>query len=224
MGLNLVPGAVSAIIIGSGPLFATVMAHLTLKNDKVNARTIFALALGLSGVISISLTGDSIATSEHFYIGVALLLISNLIGSYTNIMVVKHGSGLSSMMLTMVSNFSGGVMLFLTSLFIEPTEALHTALPLEFYLALLWLAIIPAAGFSIWYYLLSLPEVKVSELNILKFTIPIVGVLLSWLLLPNEYPTWGTVVGIVIITSSVLVLQLKPSVIKGYFEVSKKTK
>ncbi len=211
MGLNLVPGAVSAIIIGAGPLFATVMAHLTLKNDRLNGRTIFALLLGIGGVVSISLTGESIATSEHFYVGVALLLLSNLIGSYTNIMVVKHGASLSSMMLTMVSNFSGGVMLFLTSLFVEPTDALRSALPVEFYLALLWLAIIPAAGFSIWYYLLSLPGVKVSELNILKFTIPIVGVVLSWLLLPDEYPTWGTVVGILIITSSVLVLQLKRS-------------
>ncbi len=208
MGLNLVPGAVSAIIIGAGPLFVAVMAHLTLKNDKLNGRTIFAIALGLCGVISISLTGEKIAASEHFYVGVGLLLLSNLIGSYTNIMVVKRGSGLSSMMLTLVSNLSGGVMLFLFSLLAEPTEALHQSLPMEFYLALLWLAVIPAAGFSIWYYLLSLPGVRVSELNIFKFVIPIVGVVLSWWLLPGEYPTWGTIVGIVIISSAVLTLQI----------------
>ncbi|MFR9504099.1 MAG: DMT family transporter [Rikenellaceae bacterium] len=207
MGLNLVPGAISAIIVGSGPLFVTVMAHLTLKNDKLNSRTIFAVLLGLAGVVSISLTGEQIATSEHFYLGVALLIISNLIGSYTNIMVVKHGAGLTSTMLTMASNLSGGVMLFLTSLFVEPTEVLHHALPLEFYLALLWLAIIPAAGFSIWYYLLSLPGVKVSELNVFKFIIPITGVTLSWLLLPNEYPTWGTLLGITIIIAAMFVLQ-----------------
>ncbi len=208
MGLSMVPGAISAIIIGAGPLFVTVMAHLTLPNDKLNGRKIFALLLGVLGVVSISLTGEKIATSEYFYAGVAMLLLSNMIGSYTNIMVVKHKGGLSPVMLTMVSNFSGGVMLFLTSLFVEPTDALRSALPLEFYLALLWLAIIPAAGFSIWYYLLSLPEVKVSELNIFKFVIPIVGVVLSWWLLPGEYPTWGTVIGILIISAAVLVLQL----------------
>ncbi|MFI3333351.1 MAG: DMT family transporter [Rikenellaceae bacterium] len=213
MGLSLVPGAVSAIIIGSGPLFVTVMAHLTLPNDKLNVRKVCAVALGLLGVVSISLTGEKIATSEYFYIGVALLLLSNMIGSYTNIMVVKRSGGLSPMMLTMASNFSGGVMLFLASLFLEPTDALHHALPIEFYLALLWLAIIPAAGFSIWYYLLSLPGVKVSELNIFKFVIPIVGVVLSWWLLPDEYPTWGTVLGIVIISAAVLVLQL-PAILK----------
>ncbi|MFI3285207.1 MAG: DMT family transporter [Rikenellaceae bacterium] len=208
MGLNLVPGAISAIIIGAGPLFVTVMAHIALPNDKLNTRKICAVLLGLAGVVSISLTGEQIAASEHFYIGVALLLLSNMIGSYTNIMVVKQGAGLSPVMLTMASNLSGGVMLFVASLFVEPTEALHSSLPLEFYLALLWLAIIPAAGFSIWYYLLSLPGVKVSELNIFKFVIPIVGVVLSWWLLPNEYPTWGTVVGILIISAAMFVLQM----------------
>ncbi|MFI3279829.1 MAG: DMT family transporter, partial [Rikenellaceae bacterium] len=208
MGLNLVPGAISAIIIGAGPLFIAVMAHFSLKNDKLTPRKIFAIMLGMAGVISISLTGSELATSDKFYWGVALLILSNLIGSYTNIMVVKRKGEVSSMLLTMASNLSGGLMLFLTSLFIEPTEALHQALPLEFYVAIIWLAIIPAAGFSIWYYLLALPGVKVSELNILKFTIPIIGVVLSWLLLPNEYPTWGTVLGIAIISAAVLVLQL----------------
>ncbi len=215
MGLSLVPGAISAIIIGAGPLFVTVIAHLTLPNDKLNGRKIFAIVLGLIGVVSISLTGEQIATSEYFYGGVALLLLSNLIGSYTNIMVVKRGGGLSPVMLTMASNLSGGVMLFLAALFMEPTDALHHALPLEFYLALLWLAVIPAAGFSIWYHLLSLPGVKVSELNLLKFIIPIVGVVLSWWLLPEEYPTWGTVLGIVIISAAVLVLQLPTLLKKG---------
>ncbi len=208
MGLNMVPGAISAIIIGAGPLFITVMAHITLKDDKLNARKIFAIILGLAGVALISLTGEEFATSDKFYLGIGLLLLSNLIGSYTNIMVVKQGKGVSSMLLTMYSNLSGGLMLFFASLFVEPTDALHHALPLEFYGAIIWLAIIPAAGFTIWYYLLGLPGVKVSELNIFKFIIPGTGVILSWLLLPGEYPTWGTVLGIAIISSALLVLQL----------------
>ncbi len=215
MGLNLVPGAIASIIIGAGPLFTAVMAHLTLPNDKLNARKIFAVLLGVAGVVSISLSGGSLAAnSPLFYRGVALLLISNMIGSYTNIMVVKKNASISPVMLTMFANFSGGVMLFLVSLFVEPTEALHAALPLKFFMALLWLAFIPAAAFSTWYYLLSRPGVKVSELNIWKFLIPIIGVLLSWWLVPGESPSWGVVMGILIISSAVLVLQL-PAILKS---------
>ena len=98
-------------------------------------------------------------------------------------------------------------MLFIASLFVEGIEPLYQDLPSRFYIALTWLAIIPAAGFSIWYYLLSQPGIKVSELNIWKFTIPIVGVILSWILLPEEKPTFNTIIGILIISASLIIIQ-----------------
>lgn len=216
MGLNLVPGAISAIIIGAGPLFTAVLAHFTLHNDKFTGRKVFAVLLGVSGVVFISLSGSSLEnTSEHFFGGVGLLILSNIIGSYTNIMVVKRKSShISPVFLTMFANFTGGVMLLITGVIVEPFEATTSPLPTEFYFELLWLAIIPAGGFSIWYYLLSRPGVRVSELNVWKFLIPLVGVVLSWWLLPNESPSWSVAIGIAIILCSVVVLQLPISLSK----------
>ncbi len=208
-GLNLVPSALAAIVIGAGPLFTAVMAHLTLPNDRLTWRKMFAIVLGIAGIASISIGGTS-ATElpTHFYRGLTLLLLSNAVGSYTNIMVIKRATPIAPVLLTAVANFSGGLLLFFVSLFVEPTEVLRAPLPAAFYWALLWLAIIPAGGFTAWYHLLQRPDVKVSELNILKFIIPVVGVLLSWWLLPDESPTWRAVVGILIISTSVIVLQL----------------
>lgn len=216
MGLNMVPGSLAAIIIGAGPLFVAVMAHLTLPNDKLNARKMLAVMLGIVGVVFISLTGgESLAASNpSFYTGVGLLLLSNCIGSYTNIMVVKKDAGISPVMLTMFANFTGGLMLFIVSTIVEEPSALLQPLPFKFFAALLWLAFIPAGAFSAWYFLLSQPGVKVSELNIWKFIIPVVGVLLSWALVAGESPSWNAVIGIVIISSAVLVLQL-PAMLKN---------
>ena len=50
MGLNKVPGATSSVIIGAGPLFVAIMAHLTLKNDKLIWPTRIAIRLGIAGV------------------------------------------------------------------------------------------------------------------------------------------------------------------------------
>lgn len=208
-GLDLVPGALAAIVIGAAPLLTALMAHFVLPDDKLNGRKVFAIVLGLVGVVSISVEGESLAvTNPHFYRGLALLVVSSIVGSYTNIMVIKRTTPISPSLLTLVANFSGGLLLFLVSLFVEPTDVLSQRLPWEFYLALLWLAIIPAVGFTVWYHLLQRSGVKVSELNILKFIIPVVGVVLSWLLLPNESATWSAVVGIVIISMSVIILQL----------------
>lgn len=220
MGLNLVPGAISAIVIGAGPLFTAVLAHFTLHNDKFTGRKVFAVLLGVAGVVFISLSGNSLEhTSEHFLGGVGLLIFSNLIGAYTNIMVVKRGSNsISPVFLTMFANFTGGLLLIITALCVEPSEVVYSDLPSEFYFALVWLAIIPAGGFSIWYYLLSRPGVKVSELNVWKFLIPLIGVVLSWWLLPNEEPSWSVGFGILIILSSVVVLQLPISKKKKTYE------
>ncbi len=211
MGLNLVPSAIASIIIGAGPLFVAILAHFTMVDDRLDARKIIAVVLGVAGVVFISLSGEKIAgvAGAKFYYGVALLITSNICASYTNIMVVKHKATISPIMLTLVANFSGGVMLLIAALAVERPEIDFSVLPTSFYLTILWLAIIPAAAFSVWYYLLSLPSVKVSELNIWKFTIPIIGVALSWLMLPDEYPSIWIVIGIVIISAAVLILQLR---------------
>ena len=209
IGLNKVPGATSAIIIGAGPLFVAIMAHLTLENDKLSLKKIAAVALGLSGVIFISLTKES-STIEYpnFYTGVILLLLSNIIGSYTNIMVVKRKkSTMSPILLTSFANFTGGIMLLIVSFLIEKPEI--KIFPLQFYLSIVWLSIIPAAAFSLWYSLLQNPEVKVSELNAWKFFVPVTGCILSWLVLPGESPNIYSITGIIIIIVALWLLQMR---------------
>lgn len=207
MGLDKVPGATAAIIIGGGPLFVALMAHFALQNDKMTLRKSIAILLGLSGVVFISLTkGELMSDNPGFYPGVVLLLLSNLVGGSTNILVVKRKYKISPVVLTSFANFTGGIMLLATSFIIEKPEI--KIYPTEFYFALLWLAFIPAAAFSLWYGLLQRPGVKVSELNMWKFIVPVTGCVLSWILLPGEHPDSISVIGIFIITLALQTLQL----------------
>lgn len=210
MGLDKVPASTSAIIIGAGPLFVALMAHFTLRDDRLTWRKIAAITLGISGVVFISLTKGGLAegASASFYAGIGLLIASNLMGSYTNIMVIKKKEyHISPIALTSFANFTGGLLLLLVGFLVEKPEL--KPFPAEFYGALLWLALIPASAFSIWYTLLNRPDVKVSELNIWKFVVPVSACILSWILLPDDYPTWQSLTGIAIITAA-LFLSRKP--------------
>lgn len=54
---------------------------------------------------------------------------------------------------------------------------------------------------------MSRPGIKVSELNIRKFVVPVVGVVMSWALLPGESPNVQTVAGIVVTVVAVAIMQ-----------------
>ncbi len=208
MGLNRVPAATSAIIIGAGPLFVAIMAHLTLADDRMTPRKIAAIALGLTGVVFISLAGGGALRSSGsgFWGGVGLLVASNLVGSYTNIMVVrKKEYNIPPVVLTSFANFTGGLGLIIVSLLIE--RPVLGGPPPIFWAALVWLAIIPAGAFSLWYGLLQRPGVKVSELNVWKFMVPVFGCVLAWIVLPDENPDRASLAGMVIIVSALWLLQ-----------------
>lgn len=208
MGLDTVPASAAAIIIGGGPLFVAIMAHFLMNNDKLTPRKSFAIVLGLTGVAFISISkGITTDTGYHFWIGIGFLIISNITGAFTNIIVAKNKNRVSPIMLTAFANFTGGALLYIVSCFTE-NYALREYTT-EFYIALIWLAFIPAAAFSIWFTLLKRPKVQVSELNIWKFVVPVTGCLLSWMILPEEAPDIYSVTGIAIISMALITLQLK---------------
>ena len=213
VGLNKVDASISAIIIGGGPLFIAIMAHYYLPNDKINWQKGLAIFLGILGIVFVSFTkGEASSFSMNrdynFYIGIALLLLSNLVGASTNIIVAKNRDRVDPIFLTAVANLTGGVMLYITSIFVE--DWTFKVYPSNFYFIWIWLSIIPAAGFSIWYSLLKKPEIKVSELNIWKFLTPVSGVILSWLILPDESPNISSIFGIILISVALLILQAQP--------------
>jgi drug/metabolite transporter (DMT)-like permease len=88
-----------------------------------------------------------------------------------------------------------------------PFEGLpKNTFPPEYFIAVCWLSFLSATAVSIWNTLLQRPEVKVSELNIWKFLIPVSGAILSWMILPNESPDFVSVSGMCLVGASLLVL------------------
>lgn len=202
-GLDLVPGALGAVIVGSQPLVTSIVASMMHSEDKLTRSKIITVIAGLSGVILISAGRQAFhfGTSVEL-IGIAMLLAANAALSVSNVIVSLKSKGLNPMVLSSSSLFVGGVILYLVSL---PTEGVPLKpLPAEYWLVLGWLSVMAALAFSIWFRLLQRPGVKVSELNLWKFIIPVVGAILSWLLVPDEKPEWITVTGMIIIIVSLI--------------------
>ncbi|HLN55358.1 MAG TPA: DMT family transporter [Bacteroidales bacterium] len=202
-GLELVPGALGAVIVGSQPLVTAVVANIMHKEDRLTRRKIVTIISGISGVILISAGRQAFrfgAITE--LLGVLMILIANIGTATSNVVVAVKGKELNPFVLSSFSLFSGGLVLYLLSL---PMEGLHSlSFPAVYWYDLIWLSFMAAAAFSIWFRLLQRPGVKVSELNLFKFIIPVVGAILSWVLVPDENPEWLTVSGMIIITFSLI--------------------
>jgi drug/metabolite transporter (DMT)-like permease len=173
------------------------------SEDKLTGKKIFTVISGLTGVILISAGRQAFhfGTASEL-LGILMILGANAALSVSNVIVSVKSKGLNPLVLSSFSLFTGGVLLYLVSIPAEDPSV--KPFPIEYWLVLGWLSIIAAAAFSIWFKLLQRPGVKVSELNLWKFIIPVVGAVLSWLIVPNEKPEWITVTGMIIIIASLI--------------------
>jgi drug/metabolite transporter (DMT)-like permease len=204
-GIDLVPGALGAMIIGSGPLFIAVVAHFVMPDDTITKRKLISIVLGLTGIVIVSLGRKSMGSAGAFVgVGILILIANNILSGFGNILVASDKRRIPPLVLSSFSMIFGGLSLFILGLFTEGYQA--GPFPLEYFLSLGWLSFLSAAAISIWYTLLKRPGVKVSTLNMWKFIIPVLGAVLSWLLLPNESPTIVALIGMTLVAFALLAL------------------
>ncbi len=208
IGINMVPASVTALVVGSGPLFIALFARW-FKNEPLTKRKSMAIVTGLSGIgiIAAGRFGGFLSV-ELSWLGLGILILSNLSGSFGNILISNNKVPVNPVFINAVQLIVGGIGILLLALLLE--EYHYTPLPLVFYLSMAWLVLIATIGFSLWFIVLTMPGVKVSEITVWKFIIPVMGAILSWLILPDEKPEWVVVAGIILVGLSLVVMYYRP--------------
>jgi drug/metabolite transporter (DMT)-like permease len=203
-GLNLVPGALGAVIYGAQPLIIAIVAAVMHKDDKLTRKKILTILFGISGVILISAGRQAFKLGTVLeLLGIVMILVANVATGISNVMISLNRKDMNPFVLSASSLFFGGIILYLISIPVEGRP--KGPFPTEYWLILAWLCFMAASAFSIWYKLLQRPGVRVSELNLWKFITPVSGAGLSWLLIPDEHPEWLTISGMIIITISLII-------------------
>jgi drug/metabolite transporter (DMT)-like permease len=206
-GIDMIPGAVAAIVIGSQPLFIALVAHFVMPDDKITPLKTAIIGFGILGVILVSFGKDPASLSGHIAIaGILLMLGINVLSGFNNVLVASEKGKIPPLIISSASMTIGGLSLFLFSL---PLEGFNVgAKPLPYYISLGWLSMLSAVAISVWITLLKIPGIVVSDLNLWKFLIPLFGAILSWILIPAEKPEPISLAGMLIIASSLVILNL----------------
>lgn len=202
LGLSVTTGAKSSVLQASSTFMTILLAHFMLKGDKLTKKKLLALFFGFLGVIVINI-GKGFDLSFSFY-GEGFMLIAAFLSSFGSILVKKEGSEANPFFLSMMQFLiGGGVLLAVGYLGLEKTLHFDTySLMLLFYGMF-----ISSTAFVLWYKILKYQPV--GEISIYRLFIPIFGVLLSTLIIPNEAFSLAILVGLALVSFGVLVLNRK---------------
>ncbi len=203
-GMTKVPGAIAAVIVGSQPFVTAIVSRIMIRDERFTLAKVVTIILGLAGIVLVSVGRQEFNFSGPTeLIGIVMIFIANISTATSNVLISRNGKNMNPLVLSSFSLLIGGLIIFLFSFFIEDVPS-KPNFPLNYWLALIWLTFMSAFTFSIWYVLLKRPEVKVSELNLWKFIIPVFGAILSWIIVPGENPDWVTIIGMIIISLSLI--------------------
>jgi drug/metabolite transporter (DMT)-like permease len=207
-GISLAPASTTAIVVGGGPLFIAMMAHIFMPNDRLTLRKSTALLIGMIGIWAIAAGRyHSVDGHRSEFWAILLLIGANISGGWANIIVAKSKRSIAPLPLSALQLTLGGATLFLISLPLEGI-ALSTK-PLSYYGALFYLSGVSAGAMTLWFSVLRRPEIKVSTINIWKFIIPLSGAILSWVLLDNDTPDVSQLLGMGAIISALVIIHIR---------------
>ena len=177
IGLAHTTGVKGAIIVGSNSLLSILVASLIFRQEKLTAPKTIGCLLGFAGVALANLSGKGLDLNFSLR-GEGFVFLSALSYAFSSVLIKRYSQNSDPVMLSGWQFLVGGLTLSAGGLLMDGcfTRCSAPALAMLFYLAFL-----SAAAYTIWGILLKYNPV--SRVSIYGFSNPVVGVLLSALLL-----------------------------------------
>lgn len=177
VGLAHSSGVTGSIITGTNSLLTILIACFIFRQEKMTLLTMIGCVIGLAGVVVANLGGGSIGTQMHLN-GEGFVFIAALFYAISSIYLKKYSQQDDPVMLSGYQFLVGGLILSVLGF---ATGGRLSGFTLQSSLLLLYLGFLSAMAYALWGILLKYNPV--SRVAIYGFTNPVIGVLLSALLL-----------------------------------------
>ena len=201
-GEQSIDSAVASILNGTVPLFAMVIAHFALQDDRMTRARVAGLILGFLGVIM--LMSGELAPGEFRAGGLGQLavLVAAILYAFSSVFARKNLHGLSPVVQSFVPLLVADLFIWTGAIAIEtpvlaPTNGLT-------WLALVWLGLL---GSCVAYLLLFtlLHRVGPTRATMVTYVFPVVGLVLGIVFL-QEPVTPSLLIGAAMVMAGILVV------------------
>lgn len=177
VGLAHTTGVKGAIITGTNTLIAILAASLIFHQETLTTQKTVGCLVGFAGVILANLNGSSIDFDIKL-MGEGFMLISATSYALSSIYIKKYSKDSNPVMLSGYQFAVGGIILTFVGILMGGTL---TEVNVAGVGMLVYLAFVSAAAYSLWGILLK--HNPVSKVTVYGFMNPVIGVLLSAILL-----------------------------------------
>lgn len=179
VGLAHTTGVNGAIITGTGAFISLIVAACIFKFEKLNLNKIIGCILGFVGIVCMNL--DGFTTLSVSLLGDGLVLCSQVCSSFSAAFIKKYTQNFNAVMLSGYQFLLGGVLLTLVGIIMGGSIDIKNVIGM---MVIIYLALVSACAYTLWGILLSYHSV--SKIGIYQCLIPIVGVLLSAIILNEQ--------------------------------------
>ena len=177
VGLAHTTGVKGAIITGTNTLIAILAASLIYHQEDLTSKKIVGCLLGFAGVVIANLTGSGLDFDVSL-MGEGFMIISATSYAFSSVYLKKFSKDHDPVMLSGYQFFLGGIILMIIGLIMGGRLETITIGGIGM---LIYLAFVSAVAYSLWGILLK--HNPVSKVTVYGFMNPVIGVLLSALLL-----------------------------------------
>lgn len=182
IGLQHTTGVKASIIEGTNVFVCIVVAALIFRLEDITVRKVVGCVLGFVGVVLVNLNGSGFDFSLSLF-GEGYIFFSTFAYAISSVLLKHFSKKDDTTLLSGWQFFFGGIiMMLLGAMFGGSVSLEHVAI--KGYVMLLYLAFISAMAYTLWGILLKYNDV--SKVAVYGFMNPMIGVILSAVLLPEQ--------------------------------------
>ena len=205
-GETSINSAVASILNGTVPLFAMVIAHFGLHDDRITVPRVVGLVIGFVGVVALMARDIGPQGIQQGVLGQAAVLVAALLYAGSSVFARRTLRGVSSVVQAFLPLIAADAFVWVGALALEPAKLVPQQG--STWLALAWLGILGSCVAYLLYFGL-LQSVGPTRATVVTYVFPVVGVILGVLFL-HETVDEHLVIGAGLIVAGIVAVNWKP--------------
>ena len=210
-GEQYISSSLAAILNSTVPLFTIVLAHFVVSDERLNNRRVGGLVIGFSGVVVLMAPKGAASVSDlgnlDSLLGSLAVVVASICYAIATVIGRRNLRG-EQPVLTSATQLTFGVLWLLPVALLSGDLLTLPDVSTFTWLSMLWLGAV-GSGLAYLIYFTLLREVGATQVVVVTYVLPFIGVALGVLLL-NEPLTWSMIAGLVLILAGLIAINGVP--------------